>query len=460
MSKSDFATYNGGTFNNGNPPRRGNHLGAARAPNPAVQVVQIVCSKVTEMSDRNAQSKSSNRQTEVASHNTSTSKESLRLMPFRNTPALLLPVDLWATVFSILAEEAFKEAVLVNTQEFSCGEGEPAELYSEFHNLRTVCKHFRQVFEEHTELSSCLFLDHRFNNHALGSLLRRLQRHDTFIKSVVAKRGSPWAETVLAGAFTAPQKPLQSLVAVVLCGASSAAVSLLAACSNPESCTITSNCTEVDLSCLQGLPRLSHLRLHTDVSGMDKLAHLTHLELFGADVDCNNISLLASSLKSLTVKMGMIFNLHRVGLSACSALQTLVLNGCVLEAAEAQHTLDVFRSPAELPLSLSALVQLTSLSLKVCATFPGPVEVPWLFELTSLVSLHLFFDRGAVQHTLTNQLSSLRQLQHLSIQLSTVPGSVLSVKIEWHLMPCLLTVDLTAIFDDGAGWKWCMEFEV
>ena len=106
-------------------------------------------------------------------------------------PALLLPTDLWAKVFSVVAEDAFGEVLSASTAECCGGEDESAESYTRFHKLRLVWKHFRQVFEEQPALSTGLFLDQRFHCQALTSLLHRTRRWNTSLNTIVAKCGSP-----------------------------------------------------------------------------------------------------------------------------------------------------------------------------------------------------------------------------------------------------------------------------
>ena len=76
--------------------------------------------------------------------------------------ASALSAEVWAQIFSHLTEEVVWE---VNSLalESPHERHDPAEEYSSYHRLRTVCKLFRQAFEENSDLSACLFLDQDFD---------------------------------------------------------------------------------------------------------------------------------------------------------------------------------------------------------------------------------------------------------------------------------------------------------
>ena len=110
-----------------------------------------------------------------------------------------------------------------------------------------------------------------------------------------------------------------------------------------------------------------------------------------------------------------------------------------ITSAQSQNTIDLARSPAELPTSLSTLVQLTELSFDIYAILPGAIETPWVYQLTNLVSLHLHFAYGFSQYSLENGLLLLSKLEHLSIDVSP-QASVLFLNVGWFRMRSLVTV--------------------
>lgn len=89
----------------------------------------------------------------------------------------------------------------------------------------------------------------------------------------------------------------------------------------------------MDLTALQALPRLSSLSVggYSVVHGLDNLACLTHLEIGSSEARSEATAVLVSNLKSLSVP-DSIFEVHHMGMSACSALQNLQLEGAYLGA--------------------------------------------------------------------------------------------------------------------------------
>ena len=266
---------------------------------------------------------------------------------------------------------------------------------------------------------------------------------------IVATCGSPWTEAVLAAGLTATKTPLASLSSAVLWFATAAAASLLAFCGNLTSCSFVGLECELDLGCLHALPKLDSLRVDNTrscgpVLGLGSLAHLTNLELKLAEVDCSGSALFTSTLRSLSTNMGIIFNLHSLGISACSELQILDFDESCIQAGEAEHTLEATDEETLLPGSLSALKQLTELSFNFWGPDQGSANFSWLAELTSLVSVRLYFARAPVQHKLTSDLTALNQLQHLAVILNSEQGCMLTLDIAWHRMQSLLTARFCA----------------
>ena len=304
-----------------------------------------------------------------------------------------------------------------------------------------------RVFEDHPELSACLFLDRAFTNQALESLLSRLQRTDVSIATIVAACGSPVAEAVLAGAATAVNQPFIGLSALALRGASAVAASLLMASTNLTSCCFKAMENNIDLGCLQWLPKLQSLEVVSiiGVQGVENIPHLTYLQVDRAEVNCGSSVEFASTLRRLSLFMSNIDGFHNVGVSACSLLQQLTLTQACIAAAQSQHTIDIANSPAVLPTSLSALVHLTSLNFESGESLSGAVATAWVFRLSNLASLHLNFADGPPQFRLDLRLLLLSKLEHLSICFKTSrQASVLSVEVPWVRMQSLVTVELGA----------------
>lgn len=102
-------------------------------------------------------------------------------------PGLLLTNDLWAHIFSYVANHvsdklgtAYYEAPFALL---------PRQEYSKLHCMRLVCKKFNHVFMEHPQLSAKLFLDAQFSVTASTSLLEWMQRDSTVVEELLAVCG-------------------------------------------------------------------------------------------------------------------------------------------------------------------------------------------------------------------------------------------------------------------------------
>lgn len=363
---------------------------------------------------------------------------------FDGSSAMFLSNELWANVFSLILDDVNRgllesfpyEAVLA-----SLDLSEPAKAYAQLRAIAVVCRTFRQVFEEHPHLPATVYMGQLFPTEASTSLIRWLQQPQVSVTLLVAACGSPLLDAVLAGAFTAANKPFQGLTTAVIVCLSDSAASLVSACTSLTSCTL-SQTNGLDITCLQALPRLSSLSLGGDTSvyGIDQLAHLTHMDIDSSDGGCKADAMFVSSLRSLSIIGGSIVGFQ--GICACSALQTLELDGALVDSLNDLHTLDMTDDPPVGLSELSALISLTTLSLILDSK--GKFETPWLFELTKLESLRLCCGVWIAQHTLTDQYPLLSRLQRLSIKLSEESGSLLSLEVAWHLLPSLSKVKCCA----------------
>ncbi|KAL0052759.1 hypothetical protein WJX82_007241 [Trebouxia sp. C0006] len=87
---------------------------------------------------------------------------------------LWLSDDLWARIFSFTKTKPTSADGLI--QYLHPTHATRVRRHQEFHKLRLVCKRFQLIFEEHVDLSSCLFLDESNVTERLPSALQWLQR--------------------------------------------------------------------------------------------------------------------------------------------------------------------------------------------------------------------------------------------------------------------------------------------
>ena len=355
--------------------------------------------------------------------------------------------DLWARIFSIVAQDMFVDLETAVISE----DNNPDELliHKHYQSLRSVCKVFRAVFLSRPELSADLFLKPTQTPTAVMSLLEHLRRDDLRIRRLFAEYGSILLDVTLAGALAAANRPIQMLESVFVQQCSVVSLDMFSTCTALTSCTLTDNTCQLDLSALQALPNLAVLRLHRGTAnerflGIGKLQHLTRLDLQGADVQADKEQdkcLFCDSLQELFVEESRLWGMGEDGLSQCTALQSLLLLDCVIGQDTLEHKMDIMNlHPASLPDSLSALNQLTELRLMVAAKIDGVFECPWLFKLTALKHLDLHFLRGKMRFNLTEQILSLTNLEYLGIdQVSQAhsPETILSLEASLHLLPLL-----------------------
>ena len=360
-----------------------------------------------------------------------------------NSPAFLLSNDLWARVFSLVAEGVRADLLALTFRE---PEETTTDLYDHFHGVQLVCRRFRAIFQTNPHLSANILLKTTFSSEALMSLFDHLQQHSSTVTVLADPYGSLHTEAVLAACSVLPNKPLASLKAVVLRGCTGSAASMLALCSNLTTCCL-GKCGILDLQPLQILVSLSDLRLQsvTRAVGVGNLAFLTRLDLTWASIGCGGHAHFVDGLQMLSIIHSSVEGFHDRGVSACLGLRHLVLTECYVCAATERHTInmhDEFGPVHTLPASLSDLTRLTSLS--VFGTVDAAIVFPWLFKLTNLVCLHLTFYSQATQHSLTDGLGSLHALEHLTFLLSAPENAVLALNLSWHLMPLLQTIKVVA----------------
>lgn len=106
----------------------------------------------------------------------------------------------------------------------------------------------------------------------------------------------------------------------------------------------TDNNAPLDLSSLQALPKLQHLKLQQGkFCNLHAAAYLTSLAMYEGSVTSNNQDCAcANSLRKLSVKESKILGFHAMGVCACTALEWLEIQDSVIGATQRTETLRIW----------------------------------------------------------------------------------------------------------------------
>lgn len=220
-----------------------------------------------------------------------------------------------------------------------------------------ICKHFNDLFVQHSELSRHILLRPDYPSSCLPSLLGQLHRcrRSTLTMDLLCTDTDVVSRVL--------QQPLQ-LKAATLKVVSQATVALLSGLSSLQRCELISLQTDTCLEPMSNLPALKSLKLSGGIfTDLQSFAHLTNLEVLQASASGVVKCQFSSKLRRLVVKNGLLYNIK--GLSGCRKLQALTIRGhsCVTSQS-ASETLSSL-SYCLIPQSLSKLSALTKLALDV-----------------------------------------------------------------------------------------------
>lgn len=179
----------------------------------------------------------------------------------RNGPSLT--PELWAKVFAHLQEPPKYEG--------SWDDQIQKQHQAAVHQLKLVCKQFRNVYASHTGLVQRLHLCRDFSVTSLPTLLAWLQQGKGSVHMFTSPCEGQLVYAVLAG--LAASQPRMTMIDCVLDAFS---LSLVASFTNLQKCAIWRPEGEyLDLAPLRVLPRLSHLLLQGHFEQLHHLAALT-----------------------------------------------------------------------------------------------------------------------------------------------------------------------------------------
>jgi uncharacterized protein YdcH (DUF465 family) len=244
-------------------------------------------------------------------------------------------MNLWAKVFAYLkpnhaaAVELFDMDDTDEDQKQGISKAVTAQAH--YHKLKLVCSKFKQVFQEHSELSVAIILAEGNQSHMLPDALVWLRQSGSAIRSFIAFCGGPTQDMVLAAmASLSPQ-----LEYVQLSGPTRATLSGLLAFKSLQSCDLVRPAQALSLHSLCNLPCLKELVLQAGT--FNRLAIpccLTSLLIGDSSVDCVPESCSVTRLKTLAIVISKVSRLHDLGVLACTGLDRLELRKCLVTAAD------------------------------------------------------------------------------------------------------------------------------
>ena len=343
-----------------------------------------------------------------------------------NYVAPFLTPELWAKVFAHLQE-------LPDTIS-PFDDPDQKQNQAEVHQLKLVCKHFRDICVTDPTLVQRVYLDTGFSARALPSLLGWLEKSKSSVQIFQSTCYSPLIDAVLA--VLASSEP--SIRMVDVCNVSACSISLVAMFTRLEKCGLChENTEELDLAPLEGLPRLSHLILQGEYKQLNHLAGLTRLECHDAKV--SGVQEFPPTLQHLALQHSTLLDMHTQGLPACTALTHLKLWTSRLEDNNGQVYLKADLSL--IPTDIGLLTKLHTLSLGSASYAEEHANVEWISQLASLQNLSMWFGRGHGQ--VLQHLPLLTKLTSLYIQGPSDYAShaglnhVLDLDIDWHRLQAL-----------------------
>ena len=306
-----------------------------------------------------------------------------------------LPCEVWGVIF---AQLPFRPGVY--------------KLQQIFCKLPLVCSKFHNIMSGQPNMCSRLLLYEALDGTHVPHLLGFTKRHSGSMRelSVSSVEQYPWLELVLATLLT-HQAPISRVYGHI----PNKAMPLLAALKTLVHCHLHGRQgVRMSLQPLASLPNLTSLNLEeAHLTVVDAAAqHLTRLALVDCTASCFEDCLCVTSLRQLYCYHSNLSRFHQEGLPACLQLQSLACDSSNIHAADAAESV-LFGGPDHcVPLSISALTALTSLSF-ACDAEVRSVELDWLTQLTALEILEAKLEAECI--VLPGCLSTLSRLRQLSV---------------------------------------------
>ena len=163
----------------------------------------------------------------------------------------------------------------------------------------------------------------------------------------------------------------------------------------------------LSLEPLGNLPSLTALVLEQSTFSCVEAAavHLTRLRLNECTAVCSSNCMCVTSLVELQLIHSTLYRFHVTGIAACVSLERLELDFGSVQAASAAGHFTVNNEGVMIPVTLTALKNLTSLVFTCVGNQGSGGDLNWLSHLANLQSLEVLPATGGM--TLTGGLTSL-----------------------------------------------------
>ena len=362
-------------------------------------------------------------------------------------------MDLWAKVFANLTPDHTAAVELFHMDDTDAEQkhavSKVVTAQAQYHKLKLVCSKFKQVFQEHSELSDELLLAEGNRSHMIPSALVWLRQSGSAISKFTAFYGGPTQDMLLAAmSSSAPQ-----LEYVHLSGPTKTTLSGLLAFKSLKRCYLVKPATALSLYPLRNLPCLESLSLQSGT--FNRLATprcVTSLLIGDSCVVCAQELFSLTCLKTLVIAASRVSSLHDLGLLACTSLTHLELRECLVIAADPANQFAVDpRAPLCIPAQLSLLTKLSHLGVDLASSDIQDFNAGWLYKMTSIETLVCAIS-GTI--CLDNRLTQLRKLKDLQVSAANCTDDewmICYCAIEWEAFHQLTHVSFTgpSSFDES-----------
>ena len=308
----------------------------------------------------------------------------------------------------------------------------------EYWQLPLVCQTFKNVFSKHAELASRISITQQPLATSQLSLLAWMQahaRHLQFVEVICQP-------LTIADCLIALAQRWSSLSSLILNLKGHASLSRR---------TYGRPILSLDVAPLRGLPKLSSLTLQEgQFVTLSAASALTHLDIAEVDVMNPEYCHFVSCLVKLRVMNSHLSDVHKEGVTGCSALQELHLYGnCSISAAvdgnEMYHASKDGYTAA--PLDMPCLTNVTNLKLYF---WGGAFDLASMCALPALQSLELAVSGGC---TVPPAIVGLIHLSNLSISNDGDEDLGIENFIDWRALQALQQLQLNGMLVvDSSIW--------
>jgi len=321
-----------------------------------------------------------------------------------------LPTDVWAKVFAYLKPSYTAAVELFDIEETNEEQKQNiVTAQAHHHKLKLVCSSFKQVFQEHSELSDELTLAEGNRSHMVPNALVWSRQSGSAICKFIAFYGGPTQDMLLAAmSSSAPQ-----LKCVHLSGPTKATVSALLAFKFLNCCYLVKPAKALSLYPLRNLPCLESLSLRSGTFNRLAIPRcVTSLLIGDSCVDCVQELCSLTRLEKLVIDASGVSRLHELGILACTSLTRLELSECSVSAADPANQFAVDQqAPLCIPTQLSLLTKLSHLEVDLASSDIQDFDARWLYKMTSIESLVCTTYGTICLDNRVTQLSKLKDLQ-------------------------------------------------